>query len=61
MEPTSEVALMVSAICGGIATIIYSFKQVKKSDCCGAHCEQRVPDTPHVLEMGNITKKTTEV
>jgi len=45
---TSETALLITAIAGGLASIIYSFKHVKKSNCCGATCEQAIPDLPRL-------------
>jgi len=38
--------LVITAVSGGIATIIYAFKNIKKSECCGCECEQRVPASP---------------
>jgi len=39
---TEAIALIITAIFGGIASIIYSFKHVKKSECCGNKCIQQV-------------------
>ena len=38
----SEVALTIGAIAAAIGTIVYSFKNIKNSDCLGGHCEQKV-------------------
>jgi hypothetical protein len=45
---SNEVALIVSAVAASLASIIYSFKHVKKSNCCGNTCEQAIPDMPNV-------------
>ena len=45
---SNEVALIISAVAASLASIIYSFKHVKKSNCCGNTCEQAIPDMPNV-------------
>lgn len=45
---SNEVALIISAVAASLASIIYSFKHVKKSNCCGNTCEQAIPDIPAV-------------
>tara|TARA_R110001606_G_scaffold96883_2_gene214299 strand:- start:2917 stop:3111 length:195 start_codon:yes stop_codon:yes gene_type:complete len=62
---TSSVALIITAIAGSIATIVYSAKHIKKSSCCGASCEQ-VPtltplQTPVPLKNIRIVKETSEI
>jgi hypothetical protein len=42
METGGEVGLIITAVAGGIATIIYAFKNIKRSSCCGCKCEQKV-------------------
>ena len=37
---TEAVALIITAIFGGIASMIYSLKHIKKSECCGSKCTQ---------------------
>ena len=37
-----SVAITIGAIAAAIGTIVYSFKNIKNSDCLGAHCEQKV-------------------
>tara|TARA_R110002096_G_scaffold17866_9_gene61518 strand:+ start:9446 stop:9649 length:204 start_codon:yes stop_codon:yes gene_type:complete len=39
---TEAVALIITAIFGGIASIIYSLKHIRKSECCGNRCIQQV-------------------
>tara|TARA_R110000737_G_scaffold204958_2_gene223694 strand:- start:175 stop:462 length:288 start_codon:yes stop_codon:yes gene_type:complete len=49
MPDSSEVAIIMSAVAASIATIIYSCKHVRKSQCCGNTCVQAVdglPETP---------------
>ena len=46
VDPSTTIPLLITAISGGIATIIYAFKNVKRSECCGCECEQRTPKTP---------------
>lgn len=53
---TNEVALIISAIAASIATVVYSMKHVKKSNCCGSSCVQ---ETNVDLELGKV--KSTEV
>jgi hypothetical protein len=51
MTDSNEVALIVSAVAASLASIIYSFKHVKKSNCCGNTCEQAIPDMPQVIRQ----------
>ena len=44
---SNEVALILSAVAASLASIIYSMKHIKKSNCCGNTCEQAIPDIPH--------------
>lgn len=37
-----EIALLLAALGACVASIIYSFKHVKSSSCCGTRCEQAV-------------------
>ena len=46
VDATTTIPLLITAISGGIATIIYAFKNVKRSECCGCECEQRTAKTP---------------
>jgi hypothetical protein len=57
MMSPEAVGLLITAIFGGIASIIYSFKSVKKSTCCGATCEQTVTDSPR----GSVKKPATVI
>ena len=43
---SNEVALIISAVAASLASIIYSFKHVRKSQCCGNTCEQVIVDAP---------------
>ncbi len=51
MSDANEVALILSAVAASLASIIYSFKHVKKSNCCGNTCEQAIPDMPQVIRQ----------
>lgn len=44
---SNEVALILSAVAASLASIIYSMKHIKKSNCCGNTCEQAIPDLPN--------------
>ena len=52
---SQDVVLIIGAVFGGIASLIYSFRSVKKSDCCGNTCIQ---DTEHDVEANTNTKET---
>ena len=38
----NEIALLLASLGAAIASVIYSFKHVKSSSCCGAKCNQVV-------------------
>lgn len=38
----NEISLMLAAFGACVASVIYSFKHVKSSSCCGTRCEQAV-------------------
>jgi hypothetical protein len=44
-SPT-DISLLIAGIAAAFATIVYSCKHIKKSDCCGVSCEQVVLDEP---------------
>ena len=52
---TQDITLLIGAIGATIATIIYSLKHIKKSNCCGSSCSQ---DTNCDIEMGKIQTET---
>jgi len=39
---TEAVALIIASIGGCIASVIYSLKHIRKSECCGNRCIQQV-------------------
>lgn len=43
-----EIAIMLAALASAVAAIVYSFKHIKSSDCCGVHCKQVVTDDPNI-------------
>ena len=45
MNP-QDITLIIASIGATIASIIYSMKHVKKSNCCGATCVQDVEKNP---------------
>ena len=51
MMDSNEVALIISAVAASIASIIYSFKHVRKSECCGNSCVQQVDGIPETPKM----------
>ena len=59
---TSEIAITIGAIAAAIGTIVYSFKNIKNSDCLGGHCEQKVdnecPEPITILEIEKQVKKS---
>ena len=52
---TEDITLLIGAIAAALASIIYSLKHVKKSDCCGSSCTQEVELD---IEAGEIKKET---
>lgn len=54
MSNSNEVALIISAVAASMATIVYSFKHVKKSNCCGSTCEQVIVDAPKTPKQENV-------
>ena len=52
---TSAVALVITAVFGGIASIIYSLKHIKKSECCGNKCIQETENIESIT-IENITQ-----
>ena len=62
---TEAVALIITAIFGGLASIIYSFKHVKKSECCGNKCIQQVdgelPTLSPISPIAPITITTSQL
>ena len=52
---TQDITLIIASIGATIASIIYSLKHVKKSDCCGSSCTQ---ETAVDIEMGKIQTET---
>jgi len=55
MEAQS-VALILTAVFGGIASVIYSLKHIRKSECCGNKCVQDTNDNEPISPIGNITE-----
>ena len=51
---TQDITLIIASVGATIASIIYSLKHVKKSDCCGAGCVQEVD-----LEKNTIPQNIT--
>ena len=45
------VALIIGSIGGLIASIIYSLKHIKKSECCGSKCTQVVMEEGAVVSI----------
>ena len=45
------VALIIASIGGCIASVIYSFKHIKKSECCGSKCTQVVMEEGAVVSV----------
>lgn len=43
---SNEVALILSAVAASLASIIYSMKHIRRSNCCGNTCEQTVDGVP---------------
>ena len=43
---SNEVALILSAVAASLASIIYSMKHIRRSNCCGNTCEQSVDGVP---------------
>ena len=54
------IGLIITAVSGGLATIIYAFKNIKKSECCGCECEQRVPATPPLSKLPSMKNTSTQ-
>ena len=52
---TEAVALIITAVFGGIASIIYSLKHIRKSECCGSRCIQVQEGDIGVVELGGIS------
>jgi hypothetical protein len=50
IEPTiyspTDISLLIAGIAAAFATIVYSCKHIKTSNCCGFSCEQVVIDDP---------------
>ena len=44
-SPT-DISILIGGIAAAFATIVYSCKHIKKSNCCGFSCEQVVADDP---------------
>jgi hypothetical protein len=59
MELSGEVGLIVTAVAGGLATIIYAFKNIKRSSCCGCKCEQKV--AREMIEMEVLEEEGTVI
>ena len=55
---TQDITLIIASIGATIASIIYSLKHVKKSDCCGAGCIQEVDLENQKPIPQNITIET---
>jgi hypothetical protein len=52
---SNEVALIISAVAASLASIIYSFKHVRKSQCCGNTCEQVIVDATKTPRTRNLS------
>lgn len=37
------VSLVVAGIAAGLASLVYSCRNVRHSECCGSRCDQRTP------------------
>tara|TARA_R110002096_G_scaffold11794_4_gene43180 strand:+ start:1712 stop:1912 length:201 start_codon:yes stop_codon:yes gene_type:complete len=64
---SQSVALIIGAVFGGMASIIYSFKHIRESECMGSRCVQ---DTEAVViaepiiiteDHNHTTKNQTDV
>mgnify|MGYP003121752111 CR=1 FL=1 len=55
MDATS-VSLILTAIFGGIASVIYSLKHIRKSECCGSKCIQDTNDDTPISPVGKISE-----
>tara|TARA_R110000822_G_scaffold216329_1_gene351021 strand:- start:1033 stop:1203 length:171 start_codon:yes stop_codon:yes gene_type:complete len=54
---TEDITLLITAIGAMLASVIYSLKHIKTSNCCGNSCTQ---ETSIDIEMGKI-QETTEL
>jgi hypothetical protein len=53
---SNEVALILSAVAASLASIIYSMKHIRRSNCCGNTCEQAIPDLPNTPRTRSRSK-----
>ena len=44
----SEISIIIAAVGGLVASVVYAFKNIKNSSCCGARCEQEVQTDSNV-------------
>ena len=52
---SQDITLIIGSIAAALASIIYSLKHVKKSNCCGSTCIQ---ETDVEKQIPNITDTT---
>ena len=56
-----EIAIILAALASAVAAIVYSFKHIKSSDCCGFHCKQETTadiEQAHIEHAHNLTTIT---
>ena len=59
----SETSLIIGAIAMAIASVVYSMKHIKKSECCGSTCTQVVLDSPPtpIIQLENPVPKVSQI